>query len=80
MSQVSVRICRTCGHGLTDQEREDYVDQCGPCALGDTDAAPPMAVWHDEADRLAAWGTLDPPNACMCRECVIPPAERATDE
>ena len=30
-----------------------------------------MTVWHDEADRLAAWGTLDPPDACMCRECVL---------
>ena len=36
---------------------------------------PAVVVWHDEADRLAAWGTLDPPDACMCRECVLPPAK-----
>lgn len=30
-------------------------------------------VFHDEADRLAVWGTLDPPDACMCRECVLAP-------
>lgn len=29
-------------------------------------------VWHDEADRMAAWGTLDPPDACMCTKCVLP--------
>lgn len=29
-------------------------------------------IWHDEADRLATWGTLDPPDACMCRNCVLP--------
>lgn len=31
-----------------------------------------MTVWHDEADRLATWGSLDPPDACMCLACVIP--------
>jgi hypothetical protein len=35
----------------------------------------PVTVWHDEADRLAAWGTLDPPDACMCCDCVLPPAD-----
>lgn len=30
-----------------------------------------MIVWHDEADRLAVWGTLDPPDACMCRDCIL---------
>lgn len=28
-------------------------------------------VWHDEAERLEVWGTLDPPDACMCRDCVL---------
>jgi hypothetical protein len=28
-------------------------------------------VWHDESDRLATWGTLDPPDACMCTSCVL---------
>jgi hypothetical protein len=28
-------------------------------------------IWHDEADRLATWGTLDPPDACMCTDCVL---------
>lgn len=28
-------------------------------------------VWHDEAQRLATWGTLDPPDACMCTDCVL---------
>lgn len=32
-----------------------------------------VTVWHDEADRLAAWGALDPPDACMCRACNLPP-------
>lgn len=35
--------------------------------------APEVMVWHDEADRLATWGTLDPPDACMCKDCVFPP-------
>ena len=30
-----------------------------------------VIVWHDEADRAAAWGCLDPTDACMCRECVL---------
>ena len=30
-----------------------------------------VTIWHDEADRLATWGTLDPPDACMCTECVL---------
>lgn len=30
-----------------------------------------MKIWHDESDRLATWGTLDPPDACMCTECVL---------
>lgn len=38
-------------------------------------AAPEVTVWHDEADRLAMWGCLDPTDGCMCRECVLPPAE-----
>lgn len=29
-------------------------------------------VWHDEADRLAVWGCLDPCDGCMCRDCVLP--------
>lgn len=32
-------------------------------------------VWHDEADRLAVWGTLDPLDACMCVECVLRPGQ-----
>lgn len=28
-------------------------------------------TWHDESDRLAAWGTLDPTDACMCTDCVL---------
>lgn len=28
-----VRVCRTCGHGMTDQEYEDWFDQCEPCVL-----------------------------------------------
>lgn len=31
-----------------------------------------VTVWHDEAARLAVWGCLDPPDACMCRDCVLP--------
>ena len=31
-----------------------------------------ITVWHDEADRLAVWGCLDPTDACMCRDCVLP--------
>jgi hypothetical protein len=31
-----------------------------------------VMVWHDEADRLAVWGTLDPPAACMCRDFLPP--------
>lgn len=34
---------------------------------------PEPMVWHDEADRFATWGTLDPPDACMCKDCVLPP-------
>jgi hypothetical protein len=34
-------------------------------------AAPEVMVWHDEAERLAVWGSLDPVDACMCRDCVI---------
>jgi hypothetical protein len=30
-----------------------------------------VMVWHDESERLTTWGTLDPPDACMCRECVL---------
>lgn len=30
-----------------------------------------VIIWHDESDRLAVWGCLDPPDACMCRECVL---------
>ena len=36
---------------------------------------PEVMVWHDEADRLETWGTLDPPDACMCRVCVLRAAE-----
>lgn len=39
-----------------------------------TSPDPGQTIWHDEADRLATWGTLDPPDACMCRECVLSPA------
>lgn len=28
-------------------------------------------IWHDEADRMETWGTLDPPDACMCTDCVL---------
>jgi hypothetical protein len=37
-------------------------------------------VWHNEADRWATWGTLDPPDACMCTDCVLDlkPEEGAT--
>ena len=28
-------------------------------------------IWHDEADRLATWGTLDPTDGCMCTDCVL---------
>lgn len=28
-------------------------------------------IWHDESDRLATWGTLDPTDACMCTDCVL---------
>lgn len=41
---------------------------------------PVVMVWHDEAERLAVWGTLDPPDACMCRDCVIPPETSAADD
>lgn len=34
-----------------------------------------VTVWHDESERLEVWGTLDPPDACMCRECVLGPAD-----
>lgn len=40
-------------------------------------------VWHDEADRSAVWGCLDPTDACMCRDCVLGPTvveNGATDE
>lgn len=37
-----------------------------------------LMIWHDEFDRLATWGTLDPPDACMCRECVLGNREEAT--
>lgn len=30
-----------------------------------------VIVWHDESDRLAVWGSLDPSDACMCRDCVL---------
>lgn len=36
---------------------------------------PEPMVWHDEADRLAVWGTLDPPDACMCADCVLRPGQ-----
>lgn len=39
---------------------------------------PEVVVWHDEADRLAAWGTLDPTDACMCRDCVLSATEGET--
>lgn len=42
---------------------------------GNLDKGPTVMVWHDEADRLATWGSLDPPDACMCRECVLSPGE-----
>lgn len=28
-------------------------------------------IWHDEADRLEVWRTLDPPDACMCTDCIL---------
>lgn len=31
-------------------------------------------VWHDESERLEVRGTLDPPDACMCRDCNLPAA------
>lgn len=31
-----------------------------------------VTVWHDEINRLATWGCLDPPDACMCRDCNLP--------
>lgn len=39
--------------------------------------APEVMVWHDEADRLAVWGCLDPTDACMCRDCVLSPGGAA---
>lgn len=33
-------------------------------------------IWHDEADRFATWGALDPPDACMCTACVLDPEAR----
>lgn len=30
-------------------------------------------IWHDESERLEVWGTLDPPDACMCTVCVLGP-------
>ena len=27
--------------------------------------------WHDESDRLKAWGSLDPTDACMCVGCTL---------
>lgn len=37
-------------------------------------------VWHDEADRLATWATLDPPDACMCTDCVLPDRPSAKEQ
>lgn len=34
-------------------------------------SAETVRIWHDESDRLATWGTLDPPDACMCTDCVL---------
>ncbi len=42
--------------------------------------APEVMVWHDEADRYATGGALDPPDACMCRDCVLPPAKTGDDD
>lgn len=39
-----------------------------------------VTIWHDESDRLATWGMLDPPDACMCTDCVLDlPADRAPE-
>jgi hypothetical protein len=34
-----------------------------------------MKIWHDEMQRLEIWGTLDPPDACMCADCVLTPQQ-----
>jgi hypothetical protein len=33
----AVANCRTCGDALTEQDREEYVDQCGWCAANGCD-------------------------------------------
>lgn len=38
-----------------------------------------VTVWHDESDRLKTWGTLDPTDGCMCRDCVLGPPEAGAE-
>ncbi|QNN52498.1 hypothetical protein [Nocardioides mesophilus] len=59
-----MRVCRTCGHALTDQERDAYVDQCGPCVwVKDEEEQPPR---HRIRSHLAL---LDFGPSCYAPDC-----------
>lgn len=36
-----------------------------------------MKEWHDELDRYAKTGKLDPPDQCLCEKCLT--KEKETD-
>lgn len=61
-------VCRTCGFALTDQEREDYVDQCGPC------------VSSPETEHRQKHRPHDGASECTCGDWVGPMTTLSNDD